>query len=65
MVNYVRLYQANAALDATHWAMITKYMIKPMRQRDFDAIVVSNHAGTTHMWMDTLRPTWTRATPIR
>jgi ketosteroid isomerase-like protein len=55
LLNYVRLYQANAALDATHWAMITKYMIKPMRQRDYDAIVVSNHAGTTHMWMDTLK----------
>lgn len=55
LVNYVRLYQANAALDATHWAMITKYMIKPMRQRDYDAVVVSNHAGTTHMWMDTLK----------
>jgi hypothetical protein len=41
LANYVRLYQANAALDATHWAMITKYMIKPMRQRDYDAIVVS------------------------
>ncbi|MFN2562839.1 MAG: nuclear transport factor 2 family protein [Jatrophihabitans sp.] len=55
LVHYVRLYQANAALDATHWAMIMKYMIKPMRQRDYDAIVVSNHAGTTHMWMDTLK----------
>jgi hypothetical protein len=55
LVPYARLYQANAALDATHWAMIVKYMVKPMRQRDFDAIVVSNHAGTTHMWMDTLK----------
>jgi ketosteroid isomerase-like protein len=55
LLNYVRLYQANAALSATHWAMINKYMIKPMQQRDYDAIVVSNYAGTTHMWMSTLR----------
>jgi uncharacterized protein len=55
LLNYVRLYQANAALDATHWAMIVKYMIKPMRQRDYDAIVVSNTAGATHMWMTTLK----------
>ncbi len=38
--------------------MIVKYMVKPMRQRDYDAVVVSNHAGTTHMWMDTLKPIW-------
>jgi ketosteroid isomerase-like protein len=55
LLNYVRLYQANAALSATHWAMIMKYMIKPMRQRDYDAIVVSNRAGATHMWMATLK----------
>ncbi|OJY54313.1 nuclear transport factor 2 family protein [Pseudonocardia sp. 73-21] len=55
LLHCVRLYQANAALNATHWAMIVKYMVKPMRQRDYDAVVVSNHAGTTHMWMDTLK----------
>lgn len=55
LLPYARLYQANAAVSATHWAMIMKYMIMPMRQRDHDAVVVSNHAGTTYMWMDTLR----------
>ncbi len=55
LLPYVRLYQANAAVSATHWAMIMKYMVIPMRQRDYDAVVVSNHTGTTYMWMDTLR----------
>lgn len=55
LLAYARLYQANAAVSATHWAMIMKYMVMPMRQRDHDAVVVSNHTGTTYMWMDTLR----------
>jgi hypothetical protein len=55
LATYFRLYQASGDLAATHWHMIYKYMVGPMRERDYDAPVVSNHAGTTHMVFDTLR----------
>jgi hypothetical protein len=55
LANYFRLYQASADVSAAHWALIYKYMVGPMKERDYDAVVVSNYAGTTHMMMDTLR----------
>lgn len=55
LTTYFRLYQANAEVAATHWSMVYKYLSGPMRERDWDAIVVSNYAGTTHMVVEELR----------
>jgi hypothetical protein len=52
---YFRLFEASGDVAAAHWAIIYKYMVGPMRERNYDAVVVSNFAGTTHMLWDTLR----------
>jgi hypothetical protein len=55
LANYYRLYQANGDVSAAHWALIYKYIVGPTRDREEDAVVVSNREGTSGMGMDTLR----------
>ncbi len=52
---YTSLFRANGAVSASHWAMVHRYLVAPMRARDRDAIVVSNYEGTGHLRIDEIR----------
>jgi hypothetical protein len=52
---YHALYKASAEISASHWAMVYSYLVSPMKQRELDAVVVSNHAGTGGLTMEVIR----------